>query len=161
VLVWGLSRSRGNLDFTALNGRQEMVVFVSWGLLLLVAMAGPRFQRLPADLRWFLIWLLSFSVVNCFICASLAMVDPRYQGRMVWLFPFAALMVIFVYLERYEIPERAKRWLKGKHLLQDSRKRGLSDLQVTYPLPSHSTAFPRWPMLRGTSLVGSRVRFGL
>ncbi len=116
----GAKQIKGQLDFTALNGRQEMVVFVSWGLLLLVAMAGSRFQRLPADLRWFLIWLLSFSVVNCFICASLAMVDPRYQGRMVWLFPFAALMVIFVYLERYEIPERAKRWLKGKHILQDS-----------------------------------------
>ncbi|HEX2900621.1 MAG TPA: hypothetical protein VHS96_12945, partial [Bacteroidia bacterium] len=62
---------------------------------------------------WFLLTVTVFCLANAVICASLSNIDPRYQGRVAWLFPFAALLVAAVYAERYDLWGRIKQKIVG------------------------------------------------
>jgi hypothetical protein len=103
----------GQINLEGVNGRQELMVLGSLALLLLLALDRKRFLGLPADLRWFLLTLTVFCLANAVICASLSNIDPRYQGRVAWLFPFAALLVAAVYAERYDLWGRIKQKIVG------------------------------------------------
>jgi hypothetical protein len=100
----GSKQAHQKLDLNRLNGRQEVVVLISFTFLLLIAIDRRRFVKLPADLRWLATALLLFSLSSCFVCASLSVVDSRYQGRIVWLFPFLVLLILFHYSEQNDWP---------------------------------------------------------
>ncbi len=101
----------GQLSMDGANARQEFLVLGSLGLLLLLAMDRKRFLALPADLRWFLLTLTLFCLANAVICASLSNIDPRYQGRVAWLFPFALMLVVATLSERYDWPGRIRKFV--------------------------------------------------
>lgn len=86
-------QARGLLDLDGLNGRQHWLVLGSMALLLLLALDRRRWQALPAQLRWLGTTLVLVSVANAFVCVSLSIVDPRFHGRLAWLFVFWAAVV--------------------------------------------------------------------
>lgn len=54
-------------------------------------------QRLPAALRISLLFFLLYTVINAFVTSTFSTVDPRFQNRLAWLFPFW-LMVCIAYV---------------------------------------------------------------
>lgn len=38
--------------------------------------------------------LFLFTFINCFICSNLAVIDSRFQSRIVWLFPFLLCVIV-------------------------------------------------------------------
>lgn len=70
-----------------------LVLFSMMGLLLVLLY--PFVLNQP-DKRLLLIIasLFLFSLVNSFVCANLAVIDPRYQSRVVWLFPLLLMLLL-------------------------------------------------------------------
>lgn len=108
---FGSKQIRGLIDFQALNRRQEWIVLGSMAFLLMLALDRKRFMRLPADLRWLVLMLLLFATANAVVCAAFSNIVPRYQSRLVWLFPFTATLVGIAWMERHDLPGRLRRWL--------------------------------------------------
>ena len=103
-------QAQGDLDgspFAVINVVQAVVVVIS----VLVALATiPRLlatgQIRPAMLTFTVCVVL---VVNAFICGALGGVFARYEGRLIWLLPLAAIVsVICVTRQRREVSMTAE-----------------------------------------------------
>jgi len=69
----------------------EVLVPLAWTLVVLFRRRSD--QAIPAELKSLFLWLLAGIVINAFVCGALSAIDPRYQARVIWLVPFAALLV--------------------------------------------------------------------
>lgn len=89
------SRQSGEIiDYTSQNVILNYLVICSL-LLVTAIMAVPRLRnRISIDLRR-VIWLVASGLVaNAFVCSAFASVVDRYQGRVIWMVPLFALIVV-------------------------------------------------------------------
>ncbi len=62
------------------NNMQRVTFFASIFFIILIF-----FMRFPLRLKWFSFFILISLMVNSIVCSSLSAVDPRYQGRLIWI----------------------------------------------------------------------------
>jgi hypothetical protein len=81
--------------FLDLMSRFNLIAVLGSLAVLGAALAGGR-QRWQANpgLTWFCVLLVTGVVVNAVVCGALASPDPRFQTRVIWLIPLAALLLI-------------------------------------------------------------------
>lgn len=96
--VWAgirASRIAQGDGFLDLMSRFNLIAVLGSLAVLGAALAGGR-QRLQANsgLAWFCVLLFTGVVVNAVVCGALASPDPRFQTRVIWLIPLAALVLI-------------------------------------------------------------------
>ena len=82
-------------SFTRLNRSQNALVSLSL-LAIAAVFTIPRYrQRIPAPTLLCAAALLTFVLLNGYICGALsAIIDARYQSRIIWLLPLAAMLLL-------------------------------------------------------------------
>ncbi len=86
-------QNRGSLNMEWINKLQAMVIPLSFTVLLVLVVLGMIKRTLSANVSKIILIILIYSLINAFICSTLAVVDARYQGRIVWLFPLLAIIL--------------------------------------------------------------------
>lgn len=89
------SKSLWNLDW--LNIIQWFVVLLSFGLILFLLLNKKIFKALGKEFIFCMKFICLFIVISCFVCSNLSTIDPRFQSRLIWLFPMFGLIGSFVY----------------------------------------------------------------
>lgn len=85
-------QNKSLLSVSAFDFIQLWIILISM-LSLFILISFSNFKKLiPLELRWMIITVFIYSLANAAICSNLSTVDPRYQNRLVWLFP---ILVIF------------------------------------------------------------------
>lgn len=80
-------------DFLPQNTELVLVMFSMIGLLIIVLY--PSVLNVQDKKLLLVISLLFFfSIINSFVCSNLAVIDPRYQSRLVWLFPLLLILLL-------------------------------------------------------------------
>lgn len=81
------------LDFSGL----ELSMMIVSGLagVLLAALFFFRRRQILMTLLFVTVVSLLFLVLNDWVCVTFAMIDPRYNVRLLWLLPFLALLLLF------------------------------------------------------------------
>jgi hypothetical protein len=92
----GFVNSKQNLkqlDFSSLNQRQLIFVFLSLFLLLGFIISNVT-GEVNGTFRLIIITLFVLLFVNAFMCSAFSIVADRFQSRVVWLVPLFALIII-------------------------------------------------------------------
>ena len=100
-------QSANELNTKTLNQLEMFVILIS--LLILFVYAYYPFNG-PKDetLKWMILVVLVYGILNAGVCANLATIDARFQNRWIWFVPILAIIV----LHRVAIHnDRIKRWL--------------------------------------------------
>ena len=85
-------QNRGEIDLTFLNFIEIIVVVGSWIMLLIFALLGKL--KVNEKLGFIVLFFLLFYTVSAFVCANLSTVHPRFENRIVWLFPFLCILTM-------------------------------------------------------------------
>jgi hypothetical protein len=72
---------------------QFVLVLFSIALFICILSTPMLFNMLEQPLKWFLVLILIFSLVNAAVCSNFSEVADRFQDRIVWLLPFVAIIV--------------------------------------------------------------------
>jgi hypothetical protein len=88
------NNSRLRADLT--NDLQLIVTILSWGFLFILFMQRQAFAAIPTVFWNMLIVITLAIVINCILCANLSTIDPRFQVRVVWLFPMMAALLLAI-----------------------------------------------------------------
>jgi hypothetical protein len=84
---------KGKLDYSVTNTLQNVMVVLSCILIVvgmyLLRKASSDYTKLKI-LVWF---VLTAIIVNGFVCAGLTISNPRFGSRVIWLLPFAAILI--------------------------------------------------------------------
>lgn len=86
-------QNQEKLSVSTINILEEWVVIISLGFLLVVLIYSEKIG-ISTDLKWFILSVILFSVIGSFVSANLSTVEPRYQNRIVWIFPFLSLLCL-------------------------------------------------------------------
>jgi hypothetical protein len=99
---YGASLQYNNkLNYDITNQIQQILVLVSLAFLCFVLVSPAYFNSLSPKLKWFLILILAFCILNAAICANFATIHNRYQNRIIWLIPLTAFFVLeFLWVSR-------------------------------------------------------------
>jgi hypothetical protein len=81
------------LDFTALNRRQEYLMYLSLLLMTSLAFHGRWARAIPAHLRWALLLVFVTLIANAVICGGLSNGAMRYQNRLIWVLPMVLSII--------------------------------------------------------------------
>lgn len=83
--------AQNQLSFGWLNIIQDGAVCLSAVLLGLLLLRSDTRRRMP-QLLYLTLWILVFMVCNALTVVSVAMVDSRYQARLIWIIPLVVLL---------------------------------------------------------------------
>jgi hypothetical protein len=86
----------GRLDYHDLNERQLLLVCTALAVLVF-AMFGPMAVAPPT--AGFVRLIFAGLWWNAMVCGALSTVVPRYQSRVIWLLPLAAVFVIWPWVQ--------------------------------------------------------------
>jgi len=81
------------LKFDALNRLNLLVLIVCFSFLLLIFVSSV-YSKIDSKTLFFLLFVVFAIVVNSFITAGLNCPYDRYQARIVWLLPFAVIVIL-------------------------------------------------------------------
>jgi len=84
---------RGTLPAAAWSNVLYVFMAAALGWLLFVLLGGWRKRTMSSDLKSVFAWIVAGIVVNAAICGALSGTFSRYQGRVVWLVPLAAILL--------------------------------------------------------------------
>lgn len=94
-------QASGKLKYDTLNSIQVIVISIFSGILILI-FALPVFRRM---LSWQLIslnvWILFAMIFNALTVVSVAMIDGRYQARLIWLIPLSVALILAHITEKH------------------------------------------------------------
>lgn len=90
----------GKLDFTSLNARQNIIVFISFFILLLLLFNRDIFLKLSSRNKLLIILIITCLFFNASLCSVFSTIAPRYQSRVIWLVP---LIIIFIFSDQFDI----------------------------------------------------------
>jgi hypothetical protein len=86
-------QNQEKLSVSTINILEEWVVLISLGFLVVVVLYSEKIG-VSADVKWFILTVILFSVIGSFVSANLSTVEPRYQNRIVWIFPFLCFLCL-------------------------------------------------------------------
>ena len=94
---WIVTNKGGALDFDKTRQDGSMLLRVNWAATILACVAAllvllTRFRRASRAERAAWLLVLFGLALNAAICAIFSGVADRYQGRVIWLLPFIALL---------------------------------------------------------------------
>lgn len=89
---FGSRQTQGRLDYKELNSRQQVLIYLSF--ILLIFLLVKRKQINPVFVLLIII-CIAFIFYNAVICGSLSIPNSRYQSRVIWLLPLVAGIVLF------------------------------------------------------------------
>jgi hypothetical protein len=79
---------------------EYVLVLLSMVSLLLIALSNNWLKNNYPFVKYIIGLLFLFSLINSFVCSNLAVIDARYQSRIVWIFPLlASICIISVILQ--------------------------------------------------------------
>ena len=87
-------QNQSQKDFTVLNLLQ--IILVAFSLIsILTMMILPKLRKsVPPGLQAAFTWLCFSVLINAFTVVTFAMIDERFEARMIWLFPlFLAVLI--------------------------------------------------------------------
>lgn len=76
------------------NSTQPVLVLFSLIFLFIALFNGLTSLSLNTELRWTVLIILIYMFFSCFICSNLSTIDARFQGRIIWLLPFFAFVLV-------------------------------------------------------------------
>ncbi|MBK9981782.1 MAG: hypothetical protein IPP15_05055 [Saprospiraceae bacterium] len=85
------NRGNGRLSFDKLNERQNILVFGSFAMLVLLLLFYKKWTGRHRELVVLFLWAMLF---NAFICSTFSTVLTRYQGRVIFLVPLVFLLLL-------------------------------------------------------------------
>ena len=65
-------------------------------LIILITVINGRYKKLPQGIQSLLVMLAFILPVNAVLCSALSTISFRYQGRLIWLVVFAALLILCI-----------------------------------------------------------------
>jgi hypothetical protein len=77
--------------------RQLFLVYCSLGIIFLVLFSGSLFNKYNTFSNQGILFLLLFMLLNAFVCGALANVLDRLQGRVIWILPLVAIILVLNY----------------------------------------------------------------
>lgn len=90
-------------------GRTTLIYFYSSLIIVIIVLTNYAKTILNLQLS-FLLWLfISYILINAVICAAFAGVYPRYQDRMIWLFPFIVILLSLNKIYNFDF-KKVKSW---------------------------------------------------
>jgi hypothetical protein len=87
----GARQNNGGIQFTGITVLEHGVFYFSWLILLLLS----QWKQVPFKSRFLLFMVISTLAINATITATFSNVLDRYQGRIVYLLPLAAVVLLF------------------------------------------------------------------
>jgi LPXTG-motif cell wall-anchored protein len=87
-------QNKSELHYEVFNVIQNIVVIVSTIVLLFFILISRLRKMLGVFMRTSLFWIIAAMLLNAFTVVTFAMVDRRYQARLIWLLPLL-LFIIF------------------------------------------------------------------
>lgn len=84
-------QNQNKLSLATINVLEEWTILLSLGFLVVILLYSEQFG-ITTELKWVIITVLLFSIIGSFVSANLSTVEPRYQNRIVWIFPVLAIM---------------------------------------------------------------------
>ncbi len=85
-------------DLTLFNQIEKGVIYLSYIILMLALLLC----HVPEVLRWVIKLAFGYALISSAVCANLSMVHPRFQNRLVWVFPLLTIIVL-IYHKRREL----------------------------------------------------------
>ncbi len=102
IRAYDSSRQSGNhFSFSATSEIQRILVLISLAFLICIVFTSALFSRVDTRLKWLVIIILVCSYLNALICSTFSGVDTRFQDRIIWLIPFAAILVAESFTSAY------------------------------------------------------------
>lgn len=99
-------QSLEQLDYRALNNRQELLVFISlFGLIVLLSFARYRRHFTKAQLELIVFTALGL-LANALATSALAATVERYQSRVIWIIPLLFLIMLCRVVPRHTLWQR-------------------------------------------------------
>lgn len=92
-------QSKGQMGIELINHIQSILIPLSAVLIFLLVALNSFSKKTPTSLLWAIIMVFTYSVISAVICANFSTIDARYQNRIVWLFPFLALLFVVKWIE--------------------------------------------------------------
>lgn len=86
-------QNQGTLNMKTVNTVEEWLVLSSLGILIIILLYSEKLG-IKSSTKWFILTVLLFSVFGSFVSANLSTVEPRYQNRVVWIFPLLVVMTL-------------------------------------------------------------------
>lgn len=78
---------------------EQWIILLSMAFLFFVMVSPSISTKLPVELKYATGFVIIYDIVSCFVSANMAMVEPRYQNRIVWLMPVFSVIIILNLLE--------------------------------------------------------------
>ncbi|MFZ1677058.1 MAG: hypothetical protein WAT91_07295 [Saprospiraceae bacterium] len=85
------NRGNGRLLFDKLNERQNIIVFGSFAMLVLLLLFYKNWTGRHRELVVLFLWAMVF---NAFVCSTFSTVLTRYEGRVIFLLPLVFLLIL-------------------------------------------------------------------
>ncbi len=87
-------QNNGKFDGVTTNGLHIFIILASWSILFPAFMQRRSLPAVP-PIFWSMLALMTLAIaLNSLICANLSTIDPRFQVRVVWLFPMLATVLL-------------------------------------------------------------------
>ncbi len=80
------------LNFSTTDEIQMILVFICLAFIILTLLIPPWFLNLCSTLRWVIVILLLFTILNAAVCANFSTLNSRFQDRLIWLLPLIAFL---------------------------------------------------------------------
>ncbi len=85
------NRANDRLKFDKLNDRQNIFVYGSFVILVLLLLFYRKWYGRHRQLVIFLLWTI---LINAFVCSAFSTVLTRYQGRVIFILPLLLLIIL-------------------------------------------------------------------
>jgi hypothetical protein len=98
------SQAKSPFMFHTVNRVQNIIVPISFFALLLIFILKKYRDRMPSNLRLFILLSLAGILFNDAVCATFSTVDSRFEGRVIWILPFLLILYLLSQLKRSADP---------------------------------------------------------
>lgn len=76
------------------NFAQPILILFSLIFLYAAVFSDIKAISINSELRWMVLIVFIYMIFSCLVCANLSTVDPRFQGRIIWLLPFLVFVIV-------------------------------------------------------------------
>ncbi len=87
-------QAHGTLYFVALSSRQHLVVLCSLIIITCACVLRRTRIKIPGHVSLLLMAVISGLLINAAVCATFSGTVNRYEGRVIWLLPLAAIIIL-------------------------------------------------------------------
>lgn len=95
----GSLQNTKNIKTDSLNYVEEWIVLISMIVLIIYLLLHDSHALVSKNLKSIIITVFVYSLISSFLTANISTVEPRYQNRIIWLFPFVVVLAGTKYLD--------------------------------------------------------------